>query len=705
MDSVRKQGKKRRREEEANQQEQQQEQVDSTEQQLYGATSLSLTNSPIKLDDPSIPPHLARFRSLTRLDLTHTGIQSTAFLEKAITISRKTAVAQHDDYDEYLGRRLTFLNLTDNPGLGSASIYSSPWSGLELLNALFVLHLTRCGLRSLPPLASLPNLRALILSHNEIASLPASFPPLSLLNTLVLSHNKLTTLPPTLPSSCPNLSKLSLTFNELAADSLPDFTAVLSLREVRLGNNPRLGKLPAHIANWGRGTDGAGKGLNVLELNNCGLYTFDQLSALLKVNPTSSSSSSQKGGLAVLNLKGNGVCEDDGYREKILSAHQHLRVLDEVRIEQEGAHGSKANRSKNERTKRTQQEGEDESDTARVDDAAALDSSAGPARKKQRQGQEVAEKADGLTSDPTTDAGKARQTSRAGNHGRDSGAATQDAPDMLTSAHSQFDKTAPPSKKNKNKHKYEAQPADSRVMGQNISETLVVRDEEADEQHDGSDRRGKTHRGSRGSRKKAKSAEGNIGGDAVGLAGTTGDSAIVPMAKTQALASSSTRPPKAAPPSTTATKNDTADLANQSGDQQVKKPKKLRQRQAKKLAQANESTRSRQEAPTSLAWDALPDQDLNGTETQQPPDQPGTTGKQKSDPGGKVRTSVVGIVEVKGKGKKADRQRNQFVAQTVDGPSAVQVVMNEPASKAAADMFGGGDDSGWGTGAGGDFWG
>ncbi|KAK0551582.1 hypothetical protein OC845_002099 [Tilletia horrida] len=674
MDSVRKQGKKRRREEEIKQ-EQEQEQVDSTEE-LYAATSLSLTNSPIKLDDPSIPPHLARFRSLTRLDLTHTGIHSTAFLEKAITISRKSAVAQHDDDDddEYLGRRLTFLNLTDNPGLGSASIYSSPWSGLELLNALYVLHLTRCGLRSLPPLASLPNLRALILSHNEIASLPASFPPLPLLNTLVLSHNKLTTLPPTLPSSCPNLSKLSLTFNELAADSLPDFTAILSLREVRLGNNPRLGKLPAHIAHWGRGTDGAGKGLNVLELNNCGLYTFDQLSALLKVDPTSSSSS-QKGGLAVLNLKGNGVCEEDGYREKILSAHQHLRVLDEVRIEQEGTHASKAKRSQTDKTTRTQQEGEDESDTARIDDAAALDSSAGPARKKQRQGQGIAERAGGQASNATTDAGKARETSMVGKQGRGS------------------------REKNKSKHQHEAQPADSRDPGQTISETLVVGAEEADEQHDGSDRKGKTHRGSRGSRKKAKSADGHKDGDASSLMGTSGDSAAAPMEKTQALASSSTR-----------SSNDTAGLANQSGDQQVKKPKKLRQRQAKKLARANESAGSTRGSSTSLAWDALPDQDWNGTETQQqPPDQPVTTqGKQKSDQGGKVRTSVVGIVEVKGKGKKAaDRQRNQVVAQTADAPSAAQVVVNGPASNAAAaaDTFGGGDDSGWGTGAGGDFWG
>ncbi|CAD6884369.1 unnamed protein product [Tilletia controversa] len=340
------------------------------EDDIFARTSLSLSKPPKPLSDPEaaskIPAQLACFTLLTRLDLSHAGLTSTDLLAKAVHISKKKSAKQTSAVEgekEWFGRRLTWLSMAGNAGLGeelaaskseapakkrisSGEASSKIWSGLELLPALFVLNLAHCALPSPPPIHTLPNLRALILNNNNLSFLTQSstFPPLPHLNTLILSHNNLTSLPATLPSSCPSLTKLSITFNDLGPSTgsgvsttstiLPDFTPLLSLREVRLGQNPRLAKngLPAHMATWAKGTDGSGKGLMTLELNSCGIDDWDKLGPLLKADDQQSQEGERRGGLAVLNLKDNPVCELEGYREKILATHRNLRSLDDTRV-------------------------------------------------------------------------------------------------------------------------------------------------------------------------------------------------------------------------------------------------------------------------------------------------------------------------------------------------------------------------------------
>lgn len=167
----------------------------------------------------------------------------------------------------------------------------------------------------------------MVLSHNHVSALPAAFPHLPELNTLVLSNNELTQLPVTLPSSLPNLKKLSLGHNRLEKDGLPDFSVCSHLREVRLGGNETLCTLPAHLSAWGRGVDGGAPGLVLLDVSDCGLDTWEAVQPLLAMPQQT-----DRHGLANLGAKGNRIAEEPRYRETLCNALPALRILDNVRL-------------------------------------------------------------------------------------------------------------------------------------------------------------------------------------------------------------------------------------------------------------------------------------------------------------------------------------------------------------------------------------
>ena len=197
-----------------------------------------------------------------------------------------------------------------------------------------MLTLSHCALTVFPPsISPLRHLKALVLNNNAITRLPTAFPHLPELNSLILSHNQLESLPTSLPASLPALKKLSLGHNKLRGESLPDFSLCLGLREVRLNDNP-LVKLPAHVRSWGKGADGkTAPGLELLELKDCGLESWESLSTLAEAEEEKEAQPKlRRKGLTQLLLKGNGVEEQEGWREWILEVHPTLRVLDGVRI-------------------------------------------------------------------------------------------------------------------------------------------------------------------------------------------------------------------------------------------------------------------------------------------------------------------------------------------------------------------------------------
>ncbi|WFD22870.1 hypothetical protein MEQU1_001547 [Malassezia equina] len=278
---------------------------------VLARTSLSLAGH--ALPPPSaVAQTLARFMQLRRLDVSDmqasedapAGLTDLHWLAKAERLSKKKAW----DGALPLSQRLTWLSVAGNAELGARD---DDLNGLELMEALHALR----------------GLKALVLSHNHVSALPAAFPHLPELNTLALSNNELTQLPVTLPSSLPNLKKLSLGHNRLEKDGLPDFSVCSHLREVRLGGNETLRTLPAHLSAWGRGVDGGAPGLLLLDVSDCGLDTWEAVQPLLAMPQQT-----DRHGLANLGAKGNRIAEDPRYRETLCDALPALRILDNVRL-------------------------------------------------------------------------------------------------------------------------------------------------------------------------------------------------------------------------------------------------------------------------------------------------------------------------------------------------------------------------------------
>jgi Leucine-rich repeat (LRR) protein len=102
------------------------------------------------------------------------------------------------------------------------------------LKQLVTLILSLNKLEKVPrSLSRLPRLQALILNGNAIRKLPTLEIPT--LSALVLSHNELVSIPAGALAWLPSLTKLSLSHNKLAA--FPDVSKNPMLRELRLNGN------------------------------------------------------------------------------------------------------------------------------------------------------------------------------------------------------------------------------------------------------------------------------------------------------------------------------------------------------------------------------------------------------------------------------------------------------------------------------------
>ncbi|WFD27068.1 hypothetical protein MNAN1_002064 [Malassezia nana] len=248
------------------------------------------------------------------------GLTDLHWLAKAERLCKKKA----KEGTVPLSKRLTWLNVAGNAALGERDDSLDALAGME---ALHVLNASRCALRLFPPaMAGLRSLKALVLSHNQLSALPAAFPHLPELNTLVLSNNAFTELPITLPSSLPNLKKLSVGHNRLTCAGLPDLSVCAHLREVRLSGNPTLHALPSHLASWGRGVDGGAPGLVLLDVSDCGLDSWEAVQPLLAMPHQ------ERHGLANLGAKGNRIADHVQYRDTLCQALPSLRILDTVRL-------------------------------------------------------------------------------------------------------------------------------------------------------------------------------------------------------------------------------------------------------------------------------------------------------------------------------------------------------------------------------------
>lgn len=323
------------------------------------------------------------------------GLETLRFLEQAQVEghkNRKKAKAKGREVEgKTLGETLTWLNLSGNTSLGAAASSSeqSAFHGLEGMKQLFVLNISSSALRRIPPkstLMELQELRALILSHNRLtAQSLESLPHLPNLNTLVLSHNDIESLPASLPSNVPQLAKLSLSHNNLLwedqgdddddfdseedeeqpsnmrsrASRAPDFTMNSALREVRLSHNPKLRGLPSHLSSWGRGNDGQGRGLDLLEVGHCSLSWSNVSRVLLSSQVAEDTNRRRNRGLKNLTLAGNPDIDDqEDSKERMQEGLPTLVVLDNQRLKEKGKKGDGDRKDKDGPAQWPQREGD-----------------------------------------------------------------------------------------------------------------------------------------------------------------------------------------------------------------------------------------------------------------------------------------------------------------------------------------------------------
>ncbi|KAJ2492900.1 hypothetical protein IWW37_001072 [Coemansia sp. RSA 2050] len=153
-------------------------------------------------------------------------------------------------------------------------------------------------------------LKAIIIGHNKVKAIE-HIDKLDKLNTLVVSHNQIDAVPgmPKLRE----LTKISAAHNRIKA--VPDLTIYPLLKEVRLNDN-KITSIPENIRSC--------MSLRVVDLGN------NQIEDWVSIAPLQSLT-----GLDNLNLKGNPICAEMGYRDRVIGMLPSLRVLDGERFDQQ----------------------------------------------------------------------------------------------------------------------------------------------------------------------------------------------------------------------------------------------------------------------------------------------------------------------------------------------------------------------------------
>lgn len=229
--------------------------------------------------------------------------------------------------------KLTYLDLTENSisdvsGIASAfpnlttlklnknHISEAHIGKLESLKHLVLLDLSgNKELTYLPrkPFSKLNDLQAFIASDCSISKVKNSLNLCKKLNTIILSRNNLTEFPENiLIETSETLSKLNLSNNELSA--FPNFSNSSKLVEINLNNNK--------ISEIDKSISGA-IDLRILNLCHNQITSFSELEKLKKNRL-----------LIQLNLRGNPICEDEGYLDKIKELFPNLQILDTKRIKE-----------------------------------------------------------------------------------------------------------------------------------------------------------------------------------------------------------------------------------------------------------------------------------------------------------------------------------------------------------------------------------
>ncbi|KAJ2875498.1 hypothetical protein FB639_003989, partial [Coemansia asiatica] len=247
---------------------------------------------------------LAKVTSINLRDkgITHVeGLSECVKLRKLDLSSNK--VETRDALDGlHQTRSLVHVNLANNR-LSDMSI-------VEDMPQISVFNLSNNQLKSISQsVAKCNDLKALILGQNKISKIEY-LDGLQNLNTLVVSQNEISKIPEM--RLLKELTKISAAHNKISC--IPDLTHHPKLKEVRLNDN-RIAEVPENIRRC--------TSLKVIDLGNNKIDSWSSVAPLASIPY-----------LYNLNLKGNPLCEEAGYREKITKMIPSLRVLDGERFDQ-----------------------------------------------------------------------------------------------------------------------------------------------------------------------------------------------------------------------------------------------------------------------------------------------------------------------------------------------------------------------------------
>ncbi|KAI8811863.1 hypothetical protein BJ742DRAFT_795874 [Cladochytrium replicatum] len=263
---------------------------------------------------------------------------------------------------------LTLLNLANNK--------LTSFEGLQTLRKLLVLNLSHNEVNHISHhVMNLTALKALILNHNHIKLLD-NLQNLRSLTTLVVSHNNLEELSGI--GTLTALEKLSAAHNKIRL--FPDLSVLnvnQTLEQLRLNDN-KITTLPEKLLMP------LATSLKILDLGNNLLKDVSACEGLSCLRS-----------LDNLNLKGNPLTKEDGYRERILGLVPTLRILDGERFDpkyvfrkklKEGIKRRLENKARREERKREREENVEAGSLSSAEEASSSDGEKRSITKKRREG-------------------------------------------------------------------------------------------------------------------------------------------------------------------------------------------------------------------------------------------------------------------------------------------------------------------------------
>ncbi|KAJ1558817.1 hypothetical protein HK096_003147 [Nowakowskiella sp. JEL0078] len=198
------------------------------------------------------------------------------------------------------------LNLSNNTIKSSEAL-----SGIQYNSEITWLNLSNNELESMEGVEKLKKLLALILSNNEIKRIE-NLSTLKNLGTLVISHNKVDEINGL--TGLKSLNKLSAAHNNIR--TFPDLSVNIEIQELKLNDN-KLSVLPDDRLLPLSGN------LKILDLGNNLFRSFADIVSLASLR-----------NLVNLNLKGNPLCTQEGYKERVLALVPTVRILDGERFDE-----------------------------------------------------------------------------------------------------------------------------------------------------------------------------------------------------------------------------------------------------------------------------------------------------------------------------------------------------------------------------------